>query len=40
MFLKLKEFDGILLRPEEYVLLSIVRFGPYLGLSGLYTAVY
>lgn len=32
MFLKLKEFGGILLRSEESVSLSIVRVGPYLGL--------
>jgi hypothetical protein len=30
MFLKLKEFDGILFHPEESVSLSIVRVGPYL----------
>lgn len=30
MFLKLKEFGGILFRSEESVSLSIVRVGPYL----------
>jgi hypothetical protein len=30
MFLKLKEFGGILFYPEESVSLSIVRVGPYL----------
>ena len=30
MFLKLKEFGGILFHPEESVSLSIVRVGPYL----------
>jgi hypothetical protein len=30
MFLKLKEFGGMLFRSEESVSLSIVRFGPYL----------
>ena len=29
MFLKLKEFGGISFRPEESVLLSTVRVGPY-----------
>ena len=32
MFLKLKEFGGILFHSEESVSLSIVRVGPYLGL--------
>ena len=40
MFLKLKEFGGILFHSEEPVSLSIVRVGPYLGFIGLYTAVY
>jgi hypothetical protein len=30
MFLKLKEFGGILFRPEESVSLLIVHVGPYL----------
>jgi hypothetical protein len=30
MFLKLKEFGGILFRLEESVPLSMVRVGPYL----------
>ena len=40
MFLKLKEFGGILYHPEESVPLSIVHVGPYLDCHGLYTAVY
>ena len=31
MFLKLKEFGGILFHPEEPVSYSIVRVGPYLA---------
>jgi len=30
MYLKLKEYGGISLRPDESVSLSIVRVGPYL----------